>query len=80
MSVRAGPLPSAEAVRRLVSIWLLHQRLVLRAEPGCPGRGAEGAERHVSLGVDLKRVVLPAKWSLIFSASHAFSVAVLPSV
>jgi hypothetical protein len=40
---------------------VLHQRLVLRAEPGRPGRGAGVAEWHVPVGVDFERVVLLAK-------------------
>ena len=66
VSRRSGPrraTATAEAFRpwRLMPAWLLHQRFVLRAEPGCPGRGAEAAERHVPVGLDFEpRSAFPA--------------------
>jgi len=43
---------------------VLHLWIVLRPIAGCPGRGAEAAERHVPVRMDFFRLVLPAERAL----------------
>ena len=50
-------------------VWVLHQRLVLRAIPGCPGRRTETAERELSLGLGQQRQLLLAKRPVIIGLS-----------
>jgi len=49
---------------------VITERLVLRAEPRCPGCSAETAEWDVPMGMDLERVVLLEERSLTHSGLH----------
>jgi hypothetical protein len=58
---RADPLPQPRPTGPGGSCLLW---LVLRAEPRCPRRGAEGAEWPVPVGLDEQRQLLPSQRSL----------------